>query len=458
MTLKIVHECQEGALGCIFQIVLSLTAIGIIGLSAWCLKKVYDIEKRFVFEIVPLTTSLVEALVYFIVSFFYLNFVLLLVGQYVQSLTFAIVTQSFAELYFRMQGPAKRSTLRVVRTGIISLVVAELGMFMYSMFTIGVEACNNWLRLDYFLPQAVNFSFTVLCIVFGLKLIHQIRLESGQSSFLVPSDAESDEKHYFVGNGTSGQHNGKNSLRQEHTSDGQSTQTTEIQSEEKEHLQNGDLAQQESNTSPFLQLNNNGMYLMSYYQSQKMQVRVVMWSFSVIWVLQVVCDILRVGVFKNDIICEVSFAIHTKNDISNFFFFVYTMLQVLPTMIIPYVFYYLPILKNNLVAQDSGIDIDQDYQQQDEEGAEAAYRPPRGDRPFKKAFARFNGPSNPDINRSDSLESSEEETFRRSIGASDMSFVYGPSGTNDRGNTTSMNSTASMIGQPHPQLQQQQQS
>jgi hypothetical protein len=82
MPIKIVDECVDSWLGCIMQVVLSVITLAVIAISVVCLKKVYDIEKRLVFEIMPLSTSLVQAILYFIMTFFYLNFLLMMIAEY----------------------------------------------------------------------------------------------------------------------------------------------------------------------------------------------------------------------------------------------------------------------------------------------------------------------------------------------------------------------------------------
>ena len=126
MSIMIYQECDESILGCILSIIISAVSILIMLFSLYCSLQIYLILRKIVFEIVPLSTSFLESLSILILTFFDMNFRFLLIGLYIQTITFALICQSFIVLYFRIKNELTYLTKQKVVRGIFFVILFNL--------------------------------------------------------------------------------------------------------------------------------------------------------------------------------------------------------------------------------------------------------------------------------------------------------------------------------------------
>lgn len=68
-------------------------------------------------------------------------------------------------------------------------------------------------------------------------------------------------------------------------------------------------------------------------------------------VLELVATILRKYLFEKDIICFNDLDLFISDEKANVFFLLYYLVIIIPAFVIPYVFYYIPVMKSEMAAQ-----------------------------------------------------------------------------------------------------------
>ncbi|KRX06590.1 hypothetical protein PPERSA_13069 [Pseudocohnilembus persalinus] len=100
MSISVQDECSS-LFGCIRTILFSVICLVIMGFTIFGMKQIHQKLNKWSFEIIPLATTLIQAMVQFIMIFFYSGLDIMITGLYVQNTTFSIVCMSFVMLYYR---------------------------------------------------------------------------------------------------------------------------------------------------------------------------------------------------------------------------------------------------------------------------------------------------------------------------------------------------------------------
>lgn len=175
MGLEIFDEC-ETLMGCVKAVTVSVYSAGVIILVVIIMYKLYYQKmKRASFELIPLTSTILQSLMQFALNFFVMDTKLIVTSLAFQALTFGIVSTSCSQLSLRIKYPEhvkaiKKWTLTAFAVAMTILLV----MLMLTLFDVIPIYCEDWFSLAYLFPMGVMTIYTAISVVYGSSLINFI--------------------------------------------------------------------------------------------------------------------------------------------------------------------------------------------------------------------------------------------------------------------------------------------
>ncbi|KRX01555.1 hypothetical protein PPERSA_01458 [Pseudocohnilembus persalinus] len=221
------------------------------------------------------------------------NYIRFLNGN-IEQFKFEIIETSYLLAQLRDQSvPSSSNLLEGFKYG--ALTFLELIINYEDLTGIG---CDTWLKFDIIVPFVLSLIFIIFCAVYGLCLYKLIN-----------------NKHLSL----SGlQKKQKNNL---------------IQDENDNNNKNNSGL----DTTPFLS------HKQQFYRQQEKQILFVIICFSSIWLGEFIMYILQLVLMEDKLLCDNEKTLILAADQGGeIFLFVFSVLQLLPSTIIPYIFYYLP--------------------------------------------------------------------------------------------------------------------
>lgn len=170
--LEIVHDCTTSNINCALSIITSAYTLSIIIFSLLCIINVFKFFKRYAFEMIPLSTALLQSIIQFIMNFFLEDIRLLLTSLYIQVITFSFVSLSFSLLYFRTNQNDKNKVfiIKTVQSIFALFMLLVVILMVVFAFTLSEQDCEQWFGFNYVLPIILSGFCVFVSLIFGYKL------------------------------------------------------------------------------------------------------------------------------------------------------------------------------------------------------------------------------------------------------------------------------------------------
>lgn len=172
MELEIEGDC-ETVFGCMKGVIVTVYSLVVICIIIRIMYKMHTYtHKKFSFEIIPLSSTIMQSLLQLILNVFIMDTKLIISALYSQTLTFGIISTSCSQLCLRIKYPHKSRTAKRYTT--LAFCVAQLAsliMCLLTLFDVVPLDCNDWFSVAYLFPMGVMLIYTIASITFGSNIL-----------------------------------------------------------------------------------------------------------------------------------------------------------------------------------------------------------------------------------------------------------------------------------------------
>ncbi|KAL4438785.1 hypothetical protein ABPG74_013458 [Tetrahymena malaccensis] len=312
MSLEIQLDC-ESPFGCMKGIIVTLYSLTVIAIICRIIYKMhFYTHKKYSFELVPLSSTIIQSLLQLILNVFIMDTKLIISALYSQALTFGIISTSCSQLCLRIKYPHKQKTVK--RYTVVAFGIAQLTCLVMNILTLSDVVpldCNDWFSLAYLYPMGVMLVYTVFSIFFGSTLLDILKVKDNEV------------------------------MKGENQANKTSQQTTPTP--EGNHMLPPKLSRAISLMNNSLQSDKEG----AFFKQLKKQLQLIEFLFIFTIAIQISMDAIRTYALSDVIECQGedgdrSNEFQAQTDWGQVFLTFYQIIQITPCLIAPYVFYYVP--------------------------------------------------------------------------------------------------------------------
>ncbi|EAR99262.2 transmembrane protein, putative (macronuclear) [Tetrahymena thermophila SB210] len=312
MSVEIQLDC-ESVFGCMKGIIVTVYSLIVIAIICRIIYKMhFYTHKKYSFELVPLSSTIIQSLLQLILNVFIMDTKLIISALYSQALTFGIISTSCSQLCLRIKYPHKQKTVK--RYTVLAFGFAQLTCLVMNILTLSDVVpldCNDWFSLAYLYPMGVMLVYTVFSIFFGSTLLDILKVRDNEVM-------------------KGGNNANKTSQQSNPTPDGNN------------HLLPPKLSRAISLMNNSVQSDKEG----AFFKQLKKQLQLIEFLFIFTIAIQISMDAIRTYALNDVIECqgdgERSNEFQAQTDWGQVFLTFYQIIQITPCLIAPYVFYYVP--------------------------------------------------------------------------------------------------------------------
>ncbi|KAL4475515.1 hypothetical protein ABPG72_013339 [Tetrahymena utriculariae] len=281
--ITVINDCKNSSLQCGMTITVNLYAFSVMLFSLICMIKMWRSTLNLKFESLSLFTTFIQSMIQFIQNFLVEDIRVLLSSQFVQAITFSFVAMSFTLLYFRtnIQKPQKGQQAKRIILRIFIL---------YKLLIIVIAICVLATLKQGDCQNWFSWSYFVPLSLSGSSMLISVVFGIGLY----------------------------NKIQKENIIDlEQKNEQQDIQIQRKGYL----------------------------YHLLKNQVRSIIITYAFTTVAQIALNLIREYSKEQIIVCTDDYQFSSFKNESRIFLFFFSLVEITPCLIVPYVFYYIPFSK-----------------------------------------------------------------------------------------------------------------
>ncbi|EAR87958.1 transmembrane protein, putative (macronuclear) [Tetrahymena thermophila SB210] len=281
--ITVINDCNNSTLQCGMTITASLYAFSVMVFSLVCIIKMWRSTLNLKFESLSLLTTFVQSMLQFIQNFLIEDIRVLLSSQFVQAITFSFVAMSFTLLYFRTNILKPQKDQQAKRIILRIFIIYKVLIIAIAIYVLATLKKGDC-------QNWFSWSYFVPLTLSG-------------SSMLIS---------FVFGIGL------YNKIQKENIID-----------------------LEQKNVQEDLQIQKKG-YL---HHLLKSQVRSIIITYLFTTVAQIALNVIREYSVEPSIVCTDDYIFSSFKNESEVFLFFFSLVEITPCLIVPYVFYYIPFSK-----------------------------------------------------------------------------------------------------------------
>ncbi|KAL4476248.1 hypothetical protein ABPG74_009981 [Tetrahymena malaccensis] len=281
--ITVINDCNNSSLQCGMTITASLYAFSVMVFSLICIIKMWRSTLNLKFESLSLFTTFIQSMLQFIQNFLVEDIRVLLSSQFVQAITFSFVAMSFTLLYFRSNILKPQKDQQAKRIILRIFIIYKLLIIVIGIYVLATLKQGDC-------QNWFSWSYFVPLSLSG-------------SSMLIS---------FVFGIGL------YNKIQQENIID---------------------LEQKNEQQDLYIQKKGYLHHLL------KNQVRTIILTYLFTTVAQIALNVIREYSIEQTIVCTDDYKFSTIKNESEVFLFFFSLVEITPCLIVPYVFYYIPFSK-----------------------------------------------------------------------------------------------------------------